>query len=295
MGSMRLARVSERWRRYQEKSPFYRQVAADGEESVWREIAETYDQTCYPDDQKQLILSHLVPLVGQKGSGIEIGPGPGTFTLPLAERLDNLTVFEPSPSMRRALEKRLSDHGIGNVKIRSEKWEHAAKDPAVQADYVFALGCLYAFYRIEDALCAMLRAAKQRLVLLHLSGEGLWDIDYRVAKALNLPPPCYFPPAELLVETLSAMSCDFRMTAAHVPVRKKLRLSELKKRYNRMFNTSTPDNQILERTLQKHMKMENGAYLIQETTSFVLIAADAQKCKADLCQKQNNGHRTVVA
>ena len=76
MGSMRLARVSERWRRYQEKSPFYRQVAADGEESVWREIAETYDQTCYPDDQKRLILSHLLPLVGQKASGIEIGPRP---------------------------------------------------------------------------------------------------------------------------------------------------------------------------------------------------------------------------
>ena len=142
MGSMRLARVSERWRHYQEKSPFYRQVAADGEESVWREIAETYDQTCYPDDQKQLILSHLVPLVGQKGSGIEIGPGPGTFTLPLAERLDSLTVFEPSPSMIRALKKRLSDHGIGNVKISHEKWEDTVKKPAIQADYVFALGGL---------------------------------------------------------------------------------------------------------------------------------------------------------
>ena len=281
MGSMRLVRVSERWRSYQEKSPFYRQVAADGEESVWSEIAETYDRTCYPGNQKPLILSSLLPYVDRKGSGIEIGPGPGTFTLSLAETLDRLTVFEPSTSMRRVLEKRLADSGIDNVDIRREKWENAWKDSSVRADYVFALGCLYAFYRIEDALFAMLRAAKKRVVLCHIAGEGLWEIDYRVAKASALPPPCFFPPVELLVETLSAMSCDFRTTAVHVPIRKKLRFSELTKRYRRMFDESTPDEQTLERTFRENLKTENGIYSIRETACFVLIAAESASLPPD--------------
>lgn len=271
---MRLWQAVKKWQDYLEKSPFHRQVLLDGEESIWRKKAETYDRTSYPGFQKQLILSHLVPHIDQKGTAIEIGAGPGTFTLSLAKKLTHLTVIEPSPSMRHVLEKRLVKHRVGNVDIIGEKWEDARGAVVNPRDYVFALGCLYAFYRIDKALAGMIRVAEKKVVLLHLSGDGLWEVDYHVARTLHFDLPCFFPPAELLANVLSAMSLNFGMRVVQVPVKKKWPLSEFKTRYEKMFSNREMDELLLEKTLNKNLDVHKGLYLIDESMGFAVIDVD---------------------
>jgi SAM-dependent methyltransferase len=54
---------------------------------------------------------------------LDIGAGPGTYAIPLAQKGCSVTVVEPSPVMREALEKRLSEEGIHTIRIIPKRWE----------------------------------------------------------------------------------------------------------------------------------------------------------------------------
>jgi hypothetical protein len=269
MGSVRLSQAVGKWQSYLENSPLYRQAATGGEASIWGKKVKAYDITSYSGSQQQLILSHLIANIGDhSGTAIEIGAGPGTFTLPLSRRFKRMTVIEPSLSMQNTLEKQLVQQKIFHVDIIGNKWEDAIVE---RHEYVFALGCLYAFYQIEEALIKMIRAAEKRLVVLHLAGNGLWDIDYRVANAFHFQPPCYFPPAALLVNILSAMSLEFSMRVFQVPIQTKWVLPEFAKRYKKMFSLRQMDSTLLENTLGENLEFHDGCFRIDERMGFAVI------------------------
>jgi hypothetical protein len=279
MGSKRLSQAVWKWQSYLEKSPLYRQVARAGETPVWEKRAEPFETRSYSLSQQQLILSRLTADVDDnRGTAIEVGAGPGTFTLSLSKRFRRMTVIEPSSAMLNELEKRLLHHNISHVDMINKKWEDTIIEPH---EYVFALGCLYAFYQIEEALIKMIRASKKRLVLLHLAGNGLWNVDYRVANAFHSHPPFYYPPAALLVNILSAMSLDFRIRVFQVPVHRKWMLSKFDKRYKRMFSLPQIDAGVLEKTLGESLEFYHGYYRVDEKMGFAVIDVDVAKsgCK----------------
>ncbi|MFH0725820.1 MAG: methyltransferase domain-containing protein [Pseudomonadota bacterium] len=269
MGSVRLSQAVGKWQGYLENSPLYRQAAMNGEESIWGKKVKAYDINSYSGSQQQLILSHLIANIDDPGgTAIEIGAGPGTFTLPLSRRFKRMTVVEPSTAMLNTLEKQLVQQKITHVHVINEKWENTIVEPH---EYVFALGCLHVFYHIEDALIKMIRATGKRLVLLHLAGNGLWDIDYRVANAFHAAPPCYFPPASLLVNILSAMSLEFSMRVFQVPILTKWVLPEFVKRYKKMFSLRQMDTTLLESTLAENLEFHDGCFRIDERMGFAVL------------------------
>jgi hypothetical protein len=263
-----------KWQQYLDHSPLYRQILEDGEESIWKEKAEDYDQTAYPGDQKHIILSRLIPYTENSRSAIEIGAGPGTFTSPLSKRLERMTVVEPSRSMRRVLKKRLRNSRIDNVTIIRKTWQEVIVS---RHDSVLALGCLYAFYEIDWAIQKMLRSARKNVLLLHLGGNGLWQIDYDMANALKIDEVHYFPPANLLVDVLVSMNLSFQMNVFPLSVEKRLTLTNLKQRYQKMFPSPKINDEFLETLLRNNPNWDGQNLLINEVLPFALIAIFKQE------------------
>lgn len=54
---------------------------------------------------------------------LDIGSGPGTYAIPLAERGCHVTAVEPSPVMREVLEERLAENPGLDVAIIPQRWE----------------------------------------------------------------------------------------------------------------------------------------------------------------------------
>lgn len=55
---------------------------------------------------------------------IEIGPGNGRLTIPLARSSSEVTVVDPSPLMLRSLMDRSREEGLNNLRCVNDHWEH---------------------------------------------------------------------------------------------------------------------------------------------------------------------------
>ncbi|MFZ0005313.1 class I SAM-dependent methyltransferase [Methanoregula sp.] len=54
---------------------------------------------------------------------LDIGTGPGTYAVPLAEHGCEVTVVEPSPVMREALAENMHEKGVRDIRIIPKRWE----------------------------------------------------------------------------------------------------------------------------------------------------------------------------
>ncbi|HTY14628.1 MAG TPA: class I SAM-dependent methyltransferase [Methanoregulaceae archaeon] len=54
---------------------------------------------------------------------LDIGAGPGTFAIPLALKGCQVTVVEPSPVMREALNERIAKENIAGITVIPKRWE----------------------------------------------------------------------------------------------------------------------------------------------------------------------------
>jgi SAM-dependent methyltransferase len=54
-----------------------------------------------------IVLPRLLKVVGPAARVLEVGPGSGAFTLPLAAAVREVAAVEPSPAMRSVLNRRL--------------------------------------------------------------------------------------------------------------------------------------------------------------------------------------------
>ncbi|MCS3922760.1 ubiquinone/menaquinone biosynthesis C-methylase UbiE [Methanococcus voltae PS] len=54
---------------------------------------------------------------------LEIGPGPGTYTIPLAKIVKKITVVEPAEGMAKILLKRAKEENLDNITIIPKRWD----------------------------------------------------------------------------------------------------------------------------------------------------------------------------
>lgn len=54
---------------------------------------------------------------------LEIGPGPGRLTIPMARSSSEVTVVDPSCNMLSILQERCRSHGLSNVRMVNSRWE----------------------------------------------------------------------------------------------------------------------------------------------------------------------------
>jgi hypothetical protein len=108
------------------------------------------------------LLDFIIGLVDSQDSVIEIGPGNGRWTLPLARRVRRVTAVEPADTMAAILAENIQSAGLQNVTIVPEPWEKVSLERhtiCVCAHAMYNSPDLAAFVRKMEAgatrLCAL--------------------------------------------------------------------------------------------------------------------------------------------
>jgi SAM-dependent methyltransferase len=134
----------------------------------WDEVAAKGRDTDIPRDTTQRQVSLISP--SNDRSILEIGPGPGRLTIPLAKLSSHLTAVDHSEHMLERLRRRAEEEGIENISYMNMNW--ADLEPSMldhQPDMILASYSLF-MMDIGRQLKRMNDIAKEK-VILFLPGE----------------------------------------------------------------------------------------------------------------------------
>lgn len=158
-------------RRWREQVVTCRQERGEAEEATWQRTAPRYEGWVQNNDYVELTLPHLLPLLGSDARVLEIGPGSGAFTVPLARAAREVVAVEPSASMREILARNLTQAGVQNVRVAPRPIQEVAGALEGPFELAFASYSLYNVEPIDRVLRGLLRAARHVIVLMS-AGEG---------------------------------------------------------------------------------------------------------------------------
>lgn len=112
---------------------------------------------------------------------LDIGSGPGILALPMAKRVREVTVVEPSAAMRDLLKEHMEEDGITNIRILPYLWEDVPEEELGDYDLVIASYSLNMPDFFEAAM-KMNRHSKGEVWLYWFAGETSWERDKRILR-----------------------------------------------------------------------------------------------------------------
>ncbi len=144
------------------------------DEEMWQRLARWYDKWVAHNDYVGVILPRILPYVGKSTRVLEIGPGSGAFTIPLASQVKELVAIEPSRAMREVLERNLAQAGVTNVRIIPEPAEEGLQDVVGPFDLALASHSLYNILSIDDVVQRLVGVASRTVVLMGIGEQSTW-------------------------------------------------------------------------------------------------------------------------
>lgn len=188
-------------RRWQAQVVACRRARGESEDESWQRAAEWYQDWVRNNDYVDLVLPRLLAVVGPTSRVLEIGPGSGAFTLPLASAMQEVVAVEPSADMRAVLGRNLARAGIDNVRLIPQQVEEAVGTLAGPFDLAFASYSLYNVEEIDVVIRNLVHLARHVVALMGSGEPREWEQDlYRRFMGERVAPPQlqYFYP--LLLE-----------------------------------------------------------------------------------------------
>lgn len=115
---------------------------------------------------------------------LDVGAGPGSLAIPLAERVAHVTAVEPAEGMMSVLKENIDIYGIENINCVYKDWEvvDAKMDLYGPYDVVFASYSL-GMKDIRSSIRKMIDVSSGYIYLYWFAGETSWDMH-----SLNLWP-----------------------------------------------------------------------------------------------------------
>lgn len=107
-------------------------------------------------------------------TALEIGPGPGIVTIPLAKRVRSVTAIEPASSMIAVLEREARAEQLTNISIIRTTWERVLPEDVRGHDIVVASDSLF-FADIGEAIRKMNLLARRKVHLFWMSEMPTWE------------------------------------------------------------------------------------------------------------------------
>jgi len=147
----------------------------ESEEHLWQRLAQWYDDWARHNDYVARVLPRLLAYVDAESRVLEIGPGSGAFTLPLARAVHHIVAFEPSAAMRRVLESKLADAAIANVRVIPRPIEEGWAELDGTFDLAFASHSLYNIEPIDQVVSQLVRLARRVVILMGTGDEVEWQ------------------------------------------------------------------------------------------------------------------------
>jgi hypothetical protein len=143
---------------WQQRIDACRMERDESDEEMWQRSAYWYDTWVQQNDYVELILPRLLQRVGSTARVLEIGPGSGAFTLPLASNVEEVVAFEPSSAMQQILAQNLTKAGITNVRLVPSRFE----DELIEVDRSFNLALASHFVRLARHVFILMGSGEQR-------------------------------------------------------------------------------------------------------------------------------------
>jgi len=104
---------------------------------------------------------------------LEIGPGPGTYTIPLAKEVEEITVVEQSTGMIDILKNRMKEEEIDNINIINKRWDNFGLNAEINPDVVFSSYSL-GVDDMEESLKKMNNYAEKYCCILTFGTRQAW-------------------------------------------------------------------------------------------------------------------------
>jgi ubiquinone/menaquinone biosynthesis C-methylase UbiE len=152
-----------------------RREQPETEDQAWQRLAEWYDEWTRHNDYVARVLPRLLAHVNAESQVLEIGPGSGAFTLPLARAAQHLVALEPSPNMRCVLERKLQGAGITNVWVVPRAAEERLAELDGEFDLAFASHSLYNIGPIDQVMRDLVRLARRVVILMGTGETPAWQ------------------------------------------------------------------------------------------------------------------------
>ena len=159
---------------WQERVATCRREREESDDEAWQRLAHWYDTWVQHNDYVELILPRLLQRVGSTARVLEIGPGSGAFTLPLASAVREVVAVEPSPTMREVLTRNLAQAGITNTRIVPRRVEEGLEVVDGHFDLALAFHSLYNVEPIDAVVRGLVRLARHVVVLVGAGEQREW-------------------------------------------------------------------------------------------------------------------------
>lgn len=188
---------------------------------------------------------------------LDIGCGPGTLALPLAQRVKKVTALDFSPKMLAILKQQAKNEKIKNISTHNLSWTDNWKKHGITAHDVTIASRSLAVKDLRPTLKKLTRYAKQKVVITDRVGHGPLDPEAFKAVGRELKTgPDYIYTINLLYQMGIQATVDFihlednqtysslnKAVASHEWMFRDLTPSEKKrlKKYVRSITTTTDD------------------------------------------------------
>lgn len=141
------------------------------ERETWERLARWYDCWVRHNDYVSIFMPRLLALLDPPPTSrvLEIGPGSGAFTLPLASVVKQVVAAEPSQPMRDVLTRKCASSGVNNVTVLPRRIEDVVETLEGPFDLVLAAYSMYNLLSIDQVLRHLLVLSPQVVILM---GDG---------------------------------------------------------------------------------------------------------------------------
>ncbi|WP_421909056.1 class I SAM-dependent methyltransferase [Methanolacinia petrolearia] len=222
-------------------------------------------------------IREFVDLLGpdKECSILDVGAGPGTLAVPLAELSGHVTAVEPSKGMADVMADYAAERGVSNLDIVRKKWEDV--DPGMDLkesyDIVFASHSL-GMPDIRESIEKMISVASGKICLFWFAGITAWE-----QRMTDLWPDLYKkeyscgPKADVLFNLLYSMNLYPNVepglfTSDSVYPDYDTAFHDFKEQ----FKLSTPEQEsILNNYLKKSLVKENCHFLFPGVTTGIRL------------------------
>lgn len=148
--------------------------------NFWDNFSTNYAKNVLKNERIEKNMGHFRNLFGlnKNMSVLEIGPGPGTYTIPLAKEVKEITVVEQSTGMLDILKRRIEEEGITNINIINKRWDDVSlNENFLKHDVVFSSYSL-GVDDMAESLKKMNNSAEKYCCILTFGTRQAWKEIY---------------------------------------------------------------------------------------------------------------------
>lgn len=246
---------------------------------AWRDKARSYYEHVQrrwvqPDSSRTFVVNWLDSHPGS--TAMDIGAGPGAWTVLMAQHAKSVTAVDPSPSMLEVLKENAAAAGLTNVQVVQAPW------PEARVAMHDASLCFHAMYACPDlpAFISRMVAVTRRTCFLGLrvpthdgvmaqAARHIWGHDYdstnfQVAYNVLLEMGIY---ANVLMEDSGLWEAWTSPSLADA-------LKDVKRRFG--LPDQSEHDQWLHDLLKERLTVENGQYVWPRAVRSALVYWDVQ-------------------